>query len=106
MYIKNLHVGHMTKMAAMPIYGKNPSSIFFSGTKPLISMKLCVKHRWLQYYSVYKNHNCVMTLNKFMAMSTWVAHAFEWGKLIKCHLKGKASRKLANMFIVYAADLR
>ena len=24
--------GHMTKMAAMPIYGKNPSKIFFSGT--------------------------------------------------------------------------
>ena len=25
-----------------------------------------------------------------------VAYAFEWGKLLKCHLKGKASRKLAN----------
>ena len=24
--------GHMTKMAAMPIYGKNPSKIFFLGT--------------------------------------------------------------------------
>ena len=24
------HLGHMTKMAAMPIYGKNPSNIFFS----------------------------------------------------------------------------
>ena len=29
-YINN--PGHMTKMAAMPIYGKNPSKIFFSGT--------------------------------------------------------------------------
>ena len=28
MYINNL--GHMTKMAAMPIYGKIPSGIFFS----------------------------------------------------------------------------
>ena len=37
-----------------------------------------------------------MTLTKFMAKSTWVAYAFEWGKLLKCHLKGKASRKLAN----------
>ena len=37
-----------------------------------------------------------MTLTKFMARSTWVAHAFEWGKLLKCHLKGKASKKLAN----------
>ena len=31
-----------------------------------------------------------------MARSTWVDHAFKWGKLLKCHLKGKASRKLAN----------
>ena len=37
-----------------------------------------------------------MTLTKFMVRSTWVAHAFEWRKLLKCHLKGKASRKLAN----------
>ena len=37
-----------------------------------------------------------MTLTKFMARSTWVAHVFEWEKLLKCHLKGKASRKLAN----------
>ena len=29
--------GHMTKMAAMPIYGKNPLNILFSGTKrPMI----------------------------------------------------------------------
>ena len=31
-----------------------------------------------------------------MARSTWVAHEFEWEKLLKCHLKGKASRNLAN----------
>ena len=37
-----------------------------------------------------------MTLTKFMARSTWAAHAFEWEKLLKCHLKGKASNKLAN----------
>ena len=37
-----------------------------------------------------------MTMTKFMARSTWVAHAFEWEKLLKCHLKGKASKKLAN----------
>ena len=61
----------MTKMAAMPIYGKNPSKIFFSGTGGPISKKRGVKH-------------------------LWVDHAFKWGKLLKCHLKGKASRKLAN----------
>ena len=94
MYENNL--GHMTKMAAMPIYGKNPSKIIFSETNRLIPRKLGVKHRWLKYSNVYINHDPVMTLTKFMARSTWVAYAFELGKLLKCHLKGKASRKLAN----------
>ena len=55
-----------------------------------------MKHRWLKYYNVCINHDPVMTLTQFMARSTWVAHAFEWEKLLKCHLKGKTSRKLAN----------
>ena len=59
MYINNQ--GHMTKMAAMPIYGKNPSEIF-SGTGGLISRKLGMEHRWLKYYNVYINHDPVMTL--------------------------------------------
>ena len=33
-------LGHMTKMAAMPIYGRNPSNILFSGTAGPISTKL------------------------------------------------------------------
>ena len=41
-YINN--PGHMTKMAAMPIYGKNPSKIFFSGITGPISTKLGMKH--------------------------------------------------------------
>ena len=85
----------MTKMTAMPIYGKNPSKIF-SGTGGPISKKLGVKHLWLKYYNVNINHDPVMTLTQFMARSTWVDHAFKWGKLLKCHLKGKAGRKLAN----------
>ena len=94
MYINNL--GHMTKMAAMPIYGKNPSKIIFSETNRLISRKLGVRHRWLKYSNVYINHDPVMTLTKFMARSTWVACASELGKLLKCRLKEKANRKLAN----------
>ena len=34
------HLGHMTKMAATPIYGKNPSKIFISRTGWRISTKL------------------------------------------------------------------
>ena len=41
-YINN--PGHMTKMAAMPIYGKNPSKILYSGATGLISTKLSMKH--------------------------------------------------------------
>ena len=93
MYINNQ--SHMTKMAAMPIFGKNASKIFsrFGGQ---ISKKLGVKHLWLKYYNVYINHDPVMTLTQFMARSTWVDHAFKWGNLLKCYLKGKTSRKLAN----------
>ena len=41
-------------------------------------------------------HDPVMTLTYFRTRSTWVAYAFEWGKLLKCHLKKKTCRKLAN----------
>ena len=85
MYIRN--PGHMTKMAAMPIYGENPSKIIFSRTSGLISTKLGMKLRWLKHYNVYINHYPVMTLTYFTARSTSVANAFEWGKLLKCHLK-------------------
>ena len=38
----------MTKLAATPIYGKNPSKIFFSRTGGPIFTKLGMKHRGLQ----------------------------------------------------------
>ena len=41
---------HITKMAAMPIYGKNPSKIFFSESGGPISKKLGMKHQWMKYY--------------------------------------------------------
>ena len=78
------------------VYINHDPVVAFSETNGLISMKLGMKHRWLKYSNVYIYHDHVMTLTKFMARSTWVAYAFEWGKLLKCHLKGKASRKLAN----------
>ena len=67
MYIIN--PGHLTKMAAMPIYGKNPSKIF-SGTGEQISVKFCMKYGCLLYYNVDINHDPVMTLTYFMARST------------------------------------
>ena len=41
----------MTKIAAMPIYLKNPLEMFFSGTGTPISKKLGMEHRWLTYYN-------------------------------------------------------
>ena len=55
----------MTKMAAMPVYGKNPSKIFFSESGGPISKKLGMKHQWLKYYNVYINHDPVVTLTYF-----------------------------------------
>ena len=34
--------GHMAKMAATPIYGKNPLNIFFSATKRPMALGLCM----------------------------------------------------------------
>ena len=48
---------YMTKMAAMPIYGKYPSKIFSSGTGGPISTKLGMKHRGLEYYNVFINYD-------------------------------------------------
>ena len=78
-YAHNL--GHVTKMAATPIYGKNPSKIFFSGTGLPISTKLGMKHQWLKYYNVYINRDPVMTLTILRVRSKWVTYACEWVKL-------------------------
>ena len=55
MFINN--PGHMTQMAAMPIYGKNPSKFFFSGTTGPISTKLGMKHWGLEYYNVFISYD-------------------------------------------------
>ena len=67
MYINN--PGHMTKMAAMPTYGKNPSK-FLSRTTGPISTKLGMKHLGLEYYNVFINYDFWMTLTYFTARST------------------------------------
>ena len=68
MYIN--YLVHMTKMAALPIYGENPSKIFFSESGGWISKKLGMKHQRLKYYNVYINHDPVVTLTYFTTRST------------------------------------
>ena len=61
-------------MAATPIYGKNPSKIFFSGTGGPISMKLGMKH--LLPIIVCSNDDPGLTLTYFTARSNFVLWAF------------------------------
>ena len=63
--------GHMTKMAATPIYGKNPSKTF-SRTGGLISTKLGLKHWGLQPIIVCSNDDPGVTLTYFTARSNLV----------------------------------
>ena len=71
----------MTKMAAMPIYGKNPSNIFFSGTGRPISTKFGMKHRILQPITFCSNADPPLTLTYFKAMSNLVtSKGFSIGK--------------------------
>ena len=63
------HLGHMTKMAATPIYGKNPSKIFFSRTGRPIFTKLGMQHWGLQPIIVCSNDDSGVTLTYFTARS-------------------------------------
>ena len=82
-YINGL--GHMPKMAAIPIYGKNLKKIFSKTRSPMI-LKLGMYHWGLKLYKVYINDDLVLTLTYFKARSNWVTCTFEWGKLLQSHL--------------------
>ena len=70
---------HMTKMAAMPIYGKNFWKIF-TGTKRLMTLKFGMQHWVLEYYQVCSNDDPELTLTYFTARSNLVPYAFVWEK--------------------------
>ena len=71
--------GHMTKMAAMPIYGKNLKKIFFSGIKRPMTLNLDMHHRVLEYYQICSKNDPGLTLSYFTARSNLVP-AFVWEK--------------------------
>ena len=70
-------LGHMTKMAAIPIYGKNLKKII-SGTKRPMTLKVGMQHWVLEYYHICSNDDAGMTLTYFMARSNLVPYAFVW----------------------------
>ena len=72
--------GHMTKLAAMPIYGKNLKKIFCSGTKRQMTLKLGMQHLVLEYYQVYSNDDPGLTLTNFTTRSNLGPLCFCIGK--------------------------
>ena len=73
-------LGHMTRMAPMPIYCKNLKKIIFSGTKRQMTLKIGMQHWVLEYYQVSSNDVPGMTMTYFMARSNLVPYAFVWEK--------------------------
>ena len=71
---------HMTKMAAMPIYGKNPLKICFSRTKGPVALGLGMQHWGLACNKVCSNDDLGLTLTFFMARSNLLPSAFISGK--------------------------
>ena len=83
---------HMTKMAAKPIYGKNPSKIFFSGIKGPMTLGLGRSIGSLGS-SVCSNDDLGLTLTYIMARSNLVPYAFIWEKLLESHLMEETCSK-------------
>ena len=69
-------------------------------------LKSGMKHQGEELYKLYINHGPGMTLTYLMARSTYGTHAFEWGKLSKCHLKGKTLWKWVNGLNFYDSEIK
>ena len=76
---------HVTKMATMPIYGKNSINIFFSGTKRPLALGLGMQHWGCGPYQACTNDESRLTLTYFMARSNLMPNAFIWGKSLNVH---------------------
>ena len=69
--------GHITNMAAMPIYDKNLKHLLLWNQ---IADYHSLKHKVLEYYQVCSNDDPGMTLTYFTARSNLVPYAFVWEK--------------------------
>ena len=72
------YFGHRTKMAATPIYGKNPFKIFFSRTRRPVTLRLGTKHWGCGAYQVCSNDDPKMTLTYLTSRSNLLPSAFKW----------------------------
>ena len=72
------HFGHMTKMTAMLIYGKNPLEIFFSRTRKPMALGLGMLHWGSGAYQVCSNDDPRLTLTYLTSRSNLLPNAFKW----------------------------
>ena len=73
-------LGHMTKMATMPIYGKNIKIYLLLNQKRPMTLKVGMQHWVLKYYQIYSNNDPGLTLTYFTERSNLVPYAFVWEK--------------------------
>ena len=71
MKIHQHFAGHMTKVAAMPIYCKNSLKIFFPGTTGQILTKLCIKYQRPKPFIICANYDTGLILTYFTARSNF-----------------------------------
>ena len=72
MKICTIELGHMTKVATMPIYGKNLKKS--SSPEPIVKMalKLSMYHRVWRFYQNCSNYDTGLTLTHFTLRSNVV----------------------------------
>ena len=76
-YVCTYGPGNTTKIAATPIYGKNPLKIF-SRTKRPMTLKHRIQHQGLSPNKVYANVDPGLTLTFINARSNLLSKAFVW----------------------------
>ena len=72
------YFGHMTKMAAMPIYGNNLLRIFFSITRKPVTLGLGMWHWGCGAYQVCSNDDSRLTLTYLTSRSNLLSNALKW----------------------------
>ena len=72
MIIYTNELGHLTNMAAMPIYSKNLKKIFFSRSNRPMILKLGMLHCLCEYYQGCSDYDPGLTLTYFTSRSNLV----------------------------------
>ena len=69
---------HMTKMAAMPIYGEKKNKQLHCWNQKAMTLKLGLQHWLLEYYQICSNNEPGLTLTYFTARSNLVPFVYVW----------------------------